>query len=299
MGSEFRHLQPSDQQRLAPFLFHPRGAVEGRYAGRHASAHAQRSGVEFVDTRPYMPGDQVSDIDWKAYGRTDRLYVRLFERETDMTVGCLVDASASMAYGRQSAPSKFDHACRLAAAISLLVSAQQDRVSFATESDGLKPLLPVGAPEHQSANIPLALDQMKPVGKADLPASIWQLGQKVGRRGVIVLFSDLLTEMGPTLKAVDAIGGRGGEVIVFQTLHPDEKEGLSGGDAVLTDPETGRKLSVHLDDVKKDYQRRAAQFIERWSSALRSRGVDHRVTLVGEDPVDVLRDYLVRRAVRA
>jgi uncharacterized protein (DUF58 family) len=299
MGSGYRQLKPADHQRLAPFLFHPRGAVEGRFAGRHVSSHSQRSGTEFIDTRPYMPGDQVSDIDWKAYGRTDRLYVRLFERETDMTVGCLVDASASMAYGDRSAPSKFDHACRLAAAVTRMVSAQQDRVTFAMASDGLKTFGGAMTSSQQVLSVSDELDPIEPAGKANLPVAIHQMAGQIGRRAVLVVFSDLLTEIGPTLEAMDGVVGRGGEVIVFQTLHVDERDGPSGGDAILTDPETGQRLSVHLGDVRQDYRRRAQQFIDQWASALRGRGIDHRLTLVGEEPVDVLRDYLVQRAVRA
>ena len=103
----------------------------------------------------------------------------------------------------------------------------------------------------------------------------------------------------PSLKIHLTLEEPEGPVCVEMTLHADERDGPSGGEAILSDPETGRRLSLNLEDVRADYRRRMRDFIGQWSSLFRSRGVDHHVTLVGEDPVDVLRRYMIQRAVRA
>jgi len=130
-GLNRKYLRTQDLRRLKNVFFSSRRVVEGQYAGRHASPQRGHS-VEFNDYRQYMPGDEVADIDWKVYGRSDKMFIKLFEHQSDMTVNLVVDGSASMAYaGLDGRYSKYDHACLMAAAIAFLTTKQQDKVSFA------------------------------------------------------------------------------------------------------------------------------------------------------------------------
>jgi len=115
-GLNSKYLRVTELRRMRNMFFASRRVVEGQYAGRHATSMRGHS-VEFNDFRQYMPGDELADIDWKVYGRTDKLFIKLFEHQSDMTVNLLVDASASMAYSGmddKGGRSKYDQACMLA-----------------------------------------------------------------------------------------------------------------------------------------------------------------------------------------
>ncbi|MDX1565690.1 MAG: DUF58 domain-containing protein, partial [Phycisphaeraceae bacterium] len=219
-------LRPDQRQRLASFVFRPRGAVEGLLAGRHASRRSQSSGIEFLDTRPYMPGDEIADIDWKAYGRTDRLYVRQFERETDMTVACLIDASASMAYGRAAGPSKLQHACCLAAAVSTVVASQQDRVALGVAREGLDLWIPPSTAPSQPKVIGQQLAGIQAAGQTRLGDSVRQVLTQIRAPMVLVLFSDLLCETETLVRPLDQVGASGeqfeAELVVRLRGAPNE-----------------------------------------------------------------------------
>lgn len=310
-----RYLRIQDLQSLRHLEFAPRGIVRGLYAGRHDSPQRGHS-VEFNDYREYVPGDEIGNIDWKVYGRSDRLYLKLFEHQTDMVVYMMVDGSASMAYrgfaaqsprgragrfgrtgdGNPPAPSKYDQACRMAAALSFLVIKQQDRVSFSVSRNGLNPHLPPHGSFPHLRRVLSAMDEAPPAGRASLAESLEELFRRTRRKGMLILFSDLLEDEEPILRQLGHFLQRGNDIILFHILHPDELEFPDLGEALLTDSETRADLRLNADEARAGYQANLGRYLREWRSACRGRGIDYNLVSSAQSYHEALRTYLYRRS---
>jgi len=325
---QHKYLRPSELHGLRRLQFAARQRVKGAYAGRHASSRRGDS-VEFTDYRQYMPGDDVSHIDWKVYGRSDKLLIKRFEHHTDMNVHLLVDGSASMAYAgeltgdspsngdstpgriaqlaqrlckRRARPgfrnlSKYDQACLIGAAIAFLTIQQQDRAGITVAQGGLdRPTRPGGGFRHLSA-LMRPLEQHSPTGEADLGEALNQYAERTKDRGVLVVCSDLLEEREPILKGLTRFKHAGSDVIVFHILHQHElrlPQELS--DAQFRDSETGRRLRLNISDVRQAYEQRMHEFIQGWHRDLWTRGMDYNLVTTDQPYQKALERYLVSRA---
>ena len=261
-GLNSKYLRIQDMRRMKNLFFSSRRVVEGQYAGRHASPMRGHS-VEFNDYRQYIPGDELGDVDWKVYGRSDKLFVKLFEHQSDMTVTLVVDASASMAYAGLSGDySKYDHA--MAAAVAFLTTKQQDKVSFAVAQEGLKEFhRPHGSMGHL-LSILRSMEATRPAGQARLGQAIRKSGGMVSRRGLMVIFSDLLDDAEDVFSAISAFTHRGGEAIFLHVLHTDEFRLPDVHQGVFEDSETAGRISVNVEDIRSAYDRRFNQFLATW-----------------------------------
>lgn len=312
-----RYLHVEDLRALRHLGFAPRRVVHGLYAGRHDSPQRGHS-VEFNDYREYVPGDEIGGIDWKVYGRTDRLYLKLFEHQTDMTAYLLVDASASMAYRGLAAPpppvptrfssyrerhrerrgiSKYDQACMMAAAIAFLVIKQQDKVAYGVARQGLHDYFPAHGTFPHLQHILTRMDQVLPKREARLAEALDQLARRTRRRGMIIVFSDLMEDEEAVLKQFAHFLHRGYEIIVFHILHADEQSlPHELGEALLTDSETMERLRVNDREVRDDYQERLDAYLRRWRAACRQRGIDYNLVSTSQPYQQVLKSYLFGRA---
>lgn len=305
-----RYLRMQDVRALRHMLFTTRRPVAGLYAGRHASPQRGRS-VEFTDYRDYTPGDAPGDIDWKVYGRTERLVVKLFEQQSDMAVSLLVDGSASMAYRglpahglrliagvSEGPPSKYDQACRLAAAIGFLTVKQQDNVSFAVARDGLGAFHPAHSSHLHLRSILAAMEKNVPTSnrEACLDQALVDFAQRITRRGLVILFSDLMEDMEGILRSLSMFIHRGNDVIVFHVLHPHELELPPIEETLFVDSETGEELRLNVSDVRPLYEERLRAYLDAWSAAFRQRGIDYTRVRTDEPFQKALEGYLFRRA---
>ncbi|MEM9295639.1 MAG: DUF58 domain-containing protein [Planctomycetota bacterium] len=298
-ANRHRYLQVADLRRLRHLLFSSKRVVEGQYAGRHASPQRGHS-VEFSDYRQYTPGDELGDVDWKVYARTDKYVIKLFEHQSDMTVHLLIDASASMAYrgvDDRRGDSKYDHACRLAASIAFLTIKQQDKVGLAVAKQGLDAVLPAQGAYTQLHKVLQHMEQTQPKGQADLAATLDGLARRSARRGVVILFSDLLEPAEDILQKLAAFTHRGSEVIVFHVLHADELHlPDSLAEATFEDSETGGRVRLNTDDIRAQYRQRMQRFLDTWRTAFRSRGVDYNLASTAKPYSAALEDYLFARS---
>ncbi len=323
-----RYLRVADLARLRNLVFAPRGRVEGLYAGRHASPQRGHS-VEFNDYREYSPGDPPNDLDWKVYGRSDKLFLKLFEHQTDMTVQLLVDASASMAYrglhARRPAglarswlnaltlvndkaarsgddlvythPSKYDQACLCAASIAFLTIKQQDKAGIAFARSGLADhLRPAGAYPHLQKLL-TAMEDVEPRGEAELARAIHDLTPRTRGRSLLVVFSDLLEDPPAIIDALSHFTHRGSEAIVFQVLHADELAlPRELNEAIFVDSESGHRLRLNVDDVRDPYHQALRASQQRWARELRSRRIDYNTVSTATPYHQALEGYLITRA---
>ncbi|MEM1107549.1 MAG: DUF58 domain-containing protein [Planctomycetota bacterium] len=317
-----RYLNPAELAPLRHLVFASRRAVVGHYAGKHASPQRGHS-VEFQDYRDYTPGDPLGEIDWKVYGRSDKLFIKLFEHQSDMTVNLLVDASASMGYrGLRSmgvggldkdkrkrrrrlfpspqAPkpptSKYDHACAMAAAVAFLVTQQQDKVGFGVAQRGLQHAVrPAGTYPHLHRLTGL-MESVRPRGPAQLAAAIHAAARQAKRKGLLLIFSDLEEDPDAVLAALNRYMHRGHEVIVFHTLHADELTLPDLSEAIFVDSESGREVRVDVEDVRAEYDAKMKAQLDRWRRLLTARGVDYNLVSTATPYHEALRGYLFSRA---
>lgn len=292
---------------LDGLYFAAKQLVDGLYTGRHASP-LRGSGIEFHDYRPYTPGDDLRNIDWKRYGRTDRYYLKRYRRETDLNLHIIVDGSASMDFAQLSAkpqaasPTKYAVAQRLAAALTTLAIRQGDRAAMGVFDDQLRCLHPPTGSLRQLQVMLADLEQTKVAqGKADLAASLEQLAHtfRGGGKAVIAVVSDFLDEIEPLMDVFDRLRFAGHEVLVFQVLTPDElalpteSRGLR-----MIDPEAGPAINTRPQQVAASYHALIQQHLATLRRSLAARGMDYTLVNTSEPLIGVLRQYLQQRAAR-
>jgi len=302
-----KYLTPADLRRLRHLFFSSRRPVEGMYAGRHASMQRGHS-VEFNDYRAYTPGDEVGDIDWKVFGRTDKLFIKLFEHQADMAVHLIVDGSASMAFEgvrdarskrRTPGVSKYDHACRIAAAIAFLTLQQQDKVSFAVARADSDVFVPPRGAMAQLTGVLDAMAHAELGGEAHLADAIRRVATRVGRKGLLIVISDLFEEPEAILNALSLFAHRGGDALVFQVMHEQELRLPDVDDAIFIDSETHDRMTLNVEDIRKSYGKEMRRFLDGWRAGVRGRGVDYELVSTDRDYAESLQRYLFSRASTA
>jgi uncharacterized protein (DUF58 family) len=301
-GLNRKYFRAGDLRRLAHVAFASRRRIEGLYSGRHETLQRGQS-VEFQDYREYIAGDDLAEVDWKVFGRSDKLFVKLFEHQSDMTVRLVVDASASMAFrgclaGAPTELSKYDQACFLAAAIAFLIAKQNDRAALAFAQGGLVQAPPVADSMARLVNLLLALERRATGAKAGLAEAVKRLMVVSGKRDLLVVLGDLWEDREPILRALSAWRQRGGEVIVFHVLHEHELElpAISGG--LFIDSETGERLRLNIADIREAYAEKMSQWRIAWAENAHGRGLDYNLVSTSEPYYKTLEAYFRRRSAR-
>ncbi|MGH7587746.1 MAG: DUF58 domain-containing protein [Gemmatimonadota bacterium] len=279
-------LSPAELLRLGSLDFVARLVVEGFLAGRHRSP-GRGGSLEFAEHRPYVPGDDLRRIDWKVFGRSDRYYVRESEEETNLRAVLVLDASASMAWAGAGPVSKFDYARLLAAALGHLLLAQQDAVGLAAFAGGLTAFRPPRGGASQRVVLMEALASLSPGGETWPDAPFRELAERLPRRGVLIVISDLL---GPTerfLPGLRYFRHRKHEVVVLHVLDPAERSlaGLLEAGGVV-DAETGRVLRTPPSELAEGYREALARLERVYRTQAHDRGFDY-VPLSTAEPVGV------------
>lgn len=272
-----RWLDPASQARLKGLALSPRRAsgLSGA-AGKHRSLVRGYS-RDFAQHRPYSYGDESRSIDWKAYARLDRFYVREFRAEDRIPVFVLLDRSGSMGYAGPGRQSKLDLGRRVAAAIAWLALAQGDEAGLVTFAAEAKLVLPPRAGAAQLAAFDQALSAAEAAEGPDLAKAIEAAATELPRRGLVVLVSDLLGDTASTLKAVRALVARRHEVLVVRTLDPDEREFPYEGSCLMEGLEGGPPLFIDAREAASAYRAAFARQADAYSGSLRRAGFPYVV----------------------
>ena len=209
--------------KLANLQVLARQVVEGFCSGLHRSPHKGFS-VEFKEHRQYVRGDEIRSIDWKVFGKTDRLYIREYEEETNLRCTIMLDRSGSMAYrgSRPAAISKHDYAVRTAASLAYLMLQQQDSVGLVTFDKQVNRYIP---PRSRATHLRAILDELgqsRPKYETELGRVFHELVPKIHRRGLLIILSDLFGDVDELLKALAHFRHAKHEIIIFQIWDPDE-----------------------------------------------------------------------------
>jgi uncharacterized protein (DUF58 family) len=294
---DLRFLDPAIISRLGTMELKARTVVEGFLAGLHRSPYKGFS-VEFAEYRQYLPGDDLSTLDWKIYARTDRHYVKKFEEETNLECYVLLDVSASMAY-RGSAPmSKLEYGSVLAASLAFLMHRQRDATGLMAFDDRITFRLPAGARAGHLHALLLALERLQPGRRSSAVRPLRQLAEALLKRSLVVVISDLLEDSEPVIKGLRHLKSRGSEVVVFQLLDPYELTFPFKGPAKFRDVETNEELLADPSAVRTAYLRKLAGLTLQYDRGLRGAGIDY-VQLDTSQPLDfALIAYLAARQRR-
>jgi len=290
---------------LGGLLFAARRLVDGLYAGAHLSPQPG-PGIDFHDYRAYSPGDDLADVDWKLFGRTDRYYVRRYRRQTDLSAYLLLDVSASMGFsaldrrGRpvaeQTAASKLHYAQTLAALIATLMIRQGDRVGLGMFADRLVHHLTPGSTPAHLQQICADLERAQPAGRADPGAALVQAHAQMKRRGLFIIISDLLDDPQSLFDGLGRLRHDRFEATVLQVLSGQELNLRElGGELELVDTETRRSVQTDIGQVRRRYEQLMSAHLIAVSAGCRSRGMDYHLLRTDQPIIEGLRAYLVKR----
>jgi uncharacterized protein (DUF58 family) len=292
-----RFLDPAVIARLGTMELKARTVVEGFLSGLHRSPFKGFS-VEFAEYRQYLPGDDLSTLDWKVYARSDRHYVKKFEEETNLECHLLLDVSASMAYRGGAPTSKLEYGSVLAASLAYLMTRQRDATGLIAFDQQIVTRLPARArPGHLHA-ILLTLEKLAPGSKSDVGRPLHQLAEALLKRSLVVLISDLLDDPDAVIKGLRHLRFRGTDVIVMQLLDPHELQFPFRGAARFTDVESADEITADPSRIRTGYLQALQELRGRYQRDLRGAGIDF-VTLDTSKPLDfALLAYLDARARR-
>lgn len=292
------HLDPKVLAKVSKLDLRARLVVEGFVTGMHRSPYRGFS-VEFAQHREYVQGDDIRYIDWKIYGKSDRYHIKEFEEETNLRAHLFVDQSESMAYGHDGGMTKFDYGATAAAALAFLVQQQSDAVGLSLFNDQVVRTVPPSNTRGNLGNIFKSLDEAKPTSKSKIGDVLQKLATEIGRRGMVVIFSDLFDDPAAVLRGLRALAQRRHDIMVFHVLDSDEVEfpfermtlfdGLEDMPELLVDPSSLR--AAYLEEINgfQDTIRRGCL----------NQRIDY-VRLLNNQPLDVaLSSFLAARAARA
>lgn len=291
------YLKPEVIRTVGRLDLRARFIVEGFLSGLHASPYHGFS-VEFSEHRRYTQGDDPKDIDWLVYAKTDRYYVKKYQAETNITGYLLLDLSESMGYTYRQTLTKFDYSICLAAALGYLMIHQQDPVGLMTFDEKLQSSIPARSRRTQLGNILGTLAKSKPSGSTEVAKNLKRIAAMVKHRSLLMLFSDLLTEIEPVVDALHLLRHGGHDVIVFHILDEAEVTFPFDGMVDLKDPESGESLVVDADGIRSDYQETLTELRQTLRKECLAAGVDY-LPLDTSMPFDkALVEYLSQRKAR-
>jgi uncharacterized protein (DUF58 family) len=248
-----------------------------------------------VEYRQYMPGEDLSTIDWKVYARSDRFYVKKFEEETNLDCHLLLDASASMGYG-SAGVSKLEYGSYLAASLAYLMNRQRDAVGFMAFDDRVISVLPPSArPGHLRALL-VTLERLQVGQRTNVSKPLHQLADALVKRGLVILISDLLDEPGQVVEGLKHFRFRGTDVIVFHVMDPHELTFPFERATRFRDLETAEEVMVEPALVREQYLAQIDDLIAFYRRELRLSGIDYCL-LDTSKPLDfALMAYLATRS---
>jgi uncharacterized protein (DUF58 family) len=286
-------------QRIANLRIRARRAVEGLRSGIHRSPHRGAS-VIFAEHREYRPGDDLRLLDWRAYARSDRYTIKRFEQETHLRAHLLLDVSASMDFdGGEQSSHKREYAAALLAAMAFILLGQGDSVGLFTLASGIAASVPVRAHPGQLDAILAQLADSRTGGPTDLKAALDAASERVGRRGLVVLASDLLDLASGALEPLTRLRSLGHDVLVFHVLHRHELEFPFGERLRFIDPENDDTLDSDTEAVRREYLDEIHAFVASCRQRCTAAGARHVLARSDMPVEEVVAEALSIKARRA
>ena len=258
-------LEPRTLAQLKSLSLRVECVVDGLLQGVHRSPNRGRS-VEFAEHKEYTPGDETRHIDWRAFARLDKLYVKRFEQETNLSAWFAIDASESMAYGAKGGLTKYEYAATALSSLAYLLLRQQDAVGLVSFSDTVGQILPPRSQLSHLKRLTDALEAEAPQGLTQLSAGLQRIAEMASKRGVVFVFSDFFGDTHEALALLRRLVSKGHVVVAFHVLDGDELtfpfegvvhfEGLERRERLLAEPRLVRDrylaaMAAHQSEVRQ------------------------------------------------
>lgn len=289
-----RYLDPRRLEALGSMGVRARAVLEGVIAGTHRNPH-RGSSVEFAEYKEYAPGDDVRHIDWRAYGRIDRYYVKQFEDETNTRVFLLLDASGSMDFAFEDAPTKLLYASTMVAALAHLFQRQSDAPGLLVFDERPGSWLPPSTKRTQIDDICRVLDRAPGSGRTSVPEALRRVAERVHARSVVVLVSDLMDTSEDMLKLARVLRQRGMEVVLFHVLDRAEWTLPFEGLTLFEGMESEGELLVDPDDVRDTYQSLVRAHVDAIEAECMRGDLEYFRTYTDNPMELVLREFVTGR----
>jgi uncharacterized protein (DUF58 family) len=271
-----------------------RWVVEGFLHGLHRSPYVGFS-VGFASHREYIPGDDLRHLNWKVYGRQDRLYIKQFDAETNVDLHLVLDISGSMTIGDHET-SKQRYAVLLCASLAHLASRQRDAVGLTLFADRVVEHFRARSNSDHLLSLMSALGARREHPRATSPLVLHEIADLMPRRGLVVVISDLYFDPPELLSALDHFRHYGHDLLVFQVLAPLERKMPVDGAVKLVDVETGEALETMAHEIRESFTAAVGHWLDELHVGCLARDIDH-VGLVTDEPLDkALMDYCVTRS---
>lgn len=293
MLTGYRFLEPQALARVKNLALVARGVVEGFISGLHASPYKGFS-AEFAEHREYTAGDDPRRLDYRMLGRTDRLYVKEYEEETNMRVHILLDTSGSMGYSYQGI-TKLQYGCYLTAVLAYLMTRQQDAVGLTTFDTEVRLDMPSRASPRHFNDMMQRLEQIAPGEETDVAETLHELASRFKRRCLVVLISDLYDEPEAVLRALHHFRHRRHEVILFHVLDKAELDFPFRDMVAFHDLETNERIEIDAAYVRDEYRTQIKQFVEDYRRACAEAQIDYVLTDTATPYDFMLSRYLASR----
>jgi len=290
----YRFLEPQALARVKNLSMVARGVVEGFISGLHSSPYKGFS-VEFAEHREYSAGDDPRHLDYRMLARTDRLYIKQYEEETNMRVQILLDTSGSMGYSHAEKFTKLEYGSYLTAVLSYLMTRQQDSVGLTTFDTEVRLDMPARSSPRHFNEMMRQLEGLRPGKQTNVAATLHKLANRFKRRCLIVLISDLYDEPEEVLRALHHFRHRRHELIVFHVFDKAEIEFPFRDVIAFHDLETDERIQVDPSYVREAYVEQIKQFIETYRRECTETQIDYVMTDTSVPYDFMLSRYIAKR----
>lgn len=291
-------IDPSVVARLSGLAMDARQPMIGSVSGRHRSP-TRGSSLEFSEYRKYVPGDDTRRLDWRAWGRSDRYYIKEYEADTNLRMCLVVDVSGSMNFGlegsQEAGKSKLDYARRLAGTLAYIASGQGDAVGLYTAGQTFKREI---RPKRSPAHLKFVLDElgdMQGDGETGLPEALHQVAEKVGQRALIVIVSDLFMDPETLRGCFQHLRYRRHDVAVFHLMEQSEIDFEFDRPVRFVDLEGAGPLLVDPTTIAKQYRKAVQEYLEQMKNIIRDTEVDYHRVSIAEHYAEPLSRFLLAR----
>jgi uncharacterized protein (DUF58 family) len=286
-----RFVDPRVLARIGNLELVARSVVDGFINGIHRSPYFGAS-VDFAEHRGYVPGDDIRRVDWRLYARTDRYYIKEYEADSNANFAVLLDVSKSMGFGTRGI-TKLDYARILAGCLTYLVHRQRDRVGLVAFDNDIVEHVPPSA-KHMEVVLHV-LDRLKPSNPGSLRGPLHKMAEHFGRRGLLVLISDLYEEPDAVVDAIGPLRFRGNDLIVFHLLDEAELDFSFSAPSAFEDLESGEQLPIVPDALAEQYRDLVRTHINALTERFSANRIDYSVVNTSSPLDHALFTYLSTR----
>jgi uncharacterized protein (DUF58 family) len=267
-------LEPTLISKLKTLELKAKTVVEGFKVGLHRSPYHGFS-VEFSEHKAYMQGDPIKNIDWKVFGKSDKLFVKQYEEETNLACNILLDISASMDYKNKGSLTKLEYAKILVASLSYLMVTQQDSVGISLYSDKIENYYPPRSTKVYLQTLLKGMENINPTNKTETANCLNLIAEKINKRGLVIIISDFFDDLDEISKAIKHFKYKKNEVIIFQILDPIEKSFAFDKDAIFVDKENHDEITTQPHQIKSAYQLAMKEYLEQFKKVCLNNKIEY------------------------